>query len=287
MPYDSGSFRLEYAVNGERFVNLIGQLPGRDASLPPVIVGAHYDTCGDVPGADDNAAAVAATLAAAERRQGQSQDRSIVFAFFDAEEPPHFHQESMGSIRFYHDQRTGPIHAAVVMDLVGHDVPVPGIEDLLFITGIESDPDLQQLLIDTEPKRRLRIAATVNSYVGDLSDHHVFRLNRVPYLFLTCGRWDHYHQTTDTPDRHNYIKLAAVAVPALVPSFGYEDLKIGDGSTASAALETLLLDTDALADAERKPLTEQLLRYCQRDTLAMTRFYERLQVLSGASRPDP
>lgn len=135
------------------------------------------------------------------------------------------------------------------------------------------------LVIRLAPRRSSRTSRKSRCWSGFL--------NRVHYLFLTCGRWDHYHQTTDTPDRHNYIKLAAVAVPALVPSFGYEDLKIGDGSTASAALETLLLDTDALADAERKPLTEQLLRYCQRDTLAMTRFYERLQVLSGASRPDP
>ena len=30
----------------------------------------------------------------------------------------------------------------------------------------------------------------------------------MPYLFLSCGRWQHYHQRTDTPDRLNYRKMA-------------------------------------------------------------------------------
>jgi hypothetical protein len=44
-----------------------------------------------------------------------------------------------------------------------------------------------------------------------MSDHGVFRRNGVPYLFLSCGRWEHYHQETDTPDRLNYQKMAAIA----------------------------------------------------------------------------
>ena len=64
----------------------------------------------------------------------------MILAFFDAEEPPHFLQPTMGSIRFYEDQLQDEIHCAVIMDLVGHDVPVQGLEDLLFITGMESDP---------------------------------------------------------------------------------------------------------------------------------------------------
>ncbi len=43
-----------------------------------------------------------------------------------------------------------------------------------------------------------------------MSDHHVFRLNRQPYLFLTCGRWAHYHRTSDTPEKLNYQKMAAI-----------------------------------------------------------------------------
>ncbi len=43
-----------------------------------------------------------------------------------------------------------------------------------------------------------------------MSDHDVFRLNDVPYLFLSCGRWEHYHEPTDTPDKLNYDKMARI-----------------------------------------------------------------------------
>ena len=39
----------------------------------------------------------------------------------------------------------------------------------------------------------------------------MFRINGRPYLLLTCGRWEHYHASTDTPDRLNYAKLDAIA----------------------------------------------------------------------------
>jgi Domain of unknown function(DUF2779) len=68
-------------------------------------------------------------------------------------------------------------------------------------------------------------------------------------------------------------------LPALVPGLGYEDLEIQDGRTASAALETLLLDEDCEA-SERQALLRNLLRYCERDTLAMVRLHERLCALA-------
>ena len=51
----------------------------------------------------------------------------------------------------------------------------------------------------------------MNEYVGDLSDHHIFRVNEVPYLFLRCGIWAHYHRDTDTPDNLNYSKAETIA----------------------------------------------------------------------------
>lgn len=57
----------------------------------------------------------------------------------------------------------------------------------------------------------LRPVPTLNSYVGDLSGHHIFRVNERPYLFLTCGHWQHYHMPTDTPEQLNFPKVAAVA----------------------------------------------------------------------------
>lgn len=73
--------------------------------------------------------------------------------------------------------------------------------------------------------------------------------------------------------------LKSVA-PALCPGLGYGDLAIGEGGTASAVLEGLLLRGDAFPPAERARLRSQLLAYCARDTLAMVRLVERLRALA-------
>ena len=210
-PYFGDSLELPYVLNGETFVNVVGRIPGRNSNLPPILIGAHYDTCGPYPGADDNAAAVAVILTAAAKLKALQLDRTMVLAFFDAEEPPYFLGPSMESIRFYQDQRMEEIHSAIIMDLVGHDVPVPGLEDLLFMTGMESDPALESVVRGAEPGSGIRTVPILNSYVGDMSDHHVFRTNRRPYLFLTCGRWEHYHSATDTEEKLNYAKIASIS----------------------------------------------------------------------------
>jgi hypothetical protein len=210
-PYLPQGFDVEYQCEGQDFCNLLAMVSGKDRSLSPVLLGAHYDTCGDIPGADDNAAAVAVLLDVAARMAARPPVRSVVFGFFDAEEPPYFLSPSMGSIRFYEDQRVGDIHCAVIMDLVGHDVPVPGLEDLLFVTGMESNRELGEVIESCPVDTAIRILPILNSYVGDMSDHHVFRVNRVPYIFLSCGIWPHYHQYTDTPDRLNYGKVEGIA----------------------------------------------------------------------------
>ena len=211
IPYAKDSFVLPYGPEDADFANIVAMVSGTSPDLPHLLLGAHFDTCGNIPGADDNAAAVAILLNVAERLRDQRRDRTLVFAFFDAEEPPNFLQETMGSIRFYEDQRTDPIHVAIILDLVGHDVRVPGIEDLLFITGSETDPVLDRIVRNAEPESGIRTVPTLNEYVGDLSDHHVFRKNECPYLFLTCGHWEHYHAVTDTPEKLNTEKIRSVA----------------------------------------------------------------------------
>ena len=210
-PYLSGGLEAKYRYGGQDFCNLLVQVPGRDSSLAPVLLGAHYDTCDSLPGADDNAAAVAVLLEVTAQMADEALERSVILAFFDAEEPPNFLSPSMGSIRFFEDQRQGDIHCAVIMDLIGHDVPVPGLEDVLFMTGMESDSVLGEVIQSCEIDAAIRVLPTLNRYVDDMSDHHIFRVNQVPYLFLSCGMWPNYHQDTDTPEKLNYAKTEGVA----------------------------------------------------------------------------
>ena len=61
-PYLLEGFEVAYRYGKQGFCNLLAQVAGSDPSLAPVLLGAHYDTCGSLPGADDNAAAVAVLL---------------------------------------------------------------------------------------------------------------------------------------------------------------------------------------------------------------------------------
>ena len=192
-PYRGEGFALGYRnvrAHVESY-NLVGVLPGRERELPPVLVGAHYDSVIAAPSADDNAAAVAIALAAAEILKATERARDVVIALFDAEEPPYFLGPAMGSIRFCEDQADARgFHAAVVMDLVGHDfaLPLPGLANLLVATGIESSGALPALVDACPRPAQLPLVVVHNDVVGDMSDHHAFRLRDVPYLFLSCGR---------------------------------------------------------------------------------------------------
>ena len=148
---------LSYESGGQRFYNLVGVVPGADRQARPVLLGAHYDSVIDVPCADDNAAAVAITLAIAEHLRATPPARDVLVAFFDAEEPPYFLSQAMGSVRFVLDQMDARgVGCALIQDLTGHDVSLPlpvvgsvalpRIKNLLFMTGAESHPLLADVV---------------------------------------------------------------------------------------------------------------------------------------------
>jgi hypothetical protein len=209
-PYSGAGFELGYEVRRTEFTNVVGVVAGRDADARPVLIGAHYDTVAGTPGADDNAAAIAIALEVARRLAAAPAPRPVVIAHFDAEEPPFFHSTAMGSTRFVSDQVHGPVHAALVLDLVGHAIGVPGLEDAIAIMGSESHGVLARA-VDEHATSFLPVLTLANRFIPDMSDHYAFRTAGAPYLFLTCAQWRHYHAPTDTPDVLDYAKMARVA----------------------------------------------------------------------------
>tara|TARA_B100001146_G_scaffold136003_1_gene119325 strand:+ start:188 stop:739 length:552 start_codon:yes stop_codon:yes gene_type:complete len=123
----------------------------------------------------------------------------------------YFHYRCRHQPPVFEDQRISDIHCAVITDLVEHDVPVPGLEDVLFITGTETDSVRGEVIQSCKVDEAIRVLPTLNRYVGDMSAHHIFRANQVPYLFLSYMIWPNYHQDTDTPENLNYAKTEGVA----------------------------------------------------------------------------
>jgi hypothetical protein len=213
---------FEQEVPGCRGANVLAQLPGDVDRW--VLVGAHFDHLGkgggDVFwGADDNAAAVAVLVEvarglAARRPEG----RGVILAAFDGEEPPYFLTGGMGSERFAREP-TVPldrIDLMVCMDLVGHAFGgerfPEDVRGSLFALGAELSAGTAEHLdriVRAEPG--LIVRPVDAEIIPRLSDYAAFWERGRPFLFLTAGRWRHYHRPSDTPEKLDYDKMAATA----------------------------------------------------------------------------
>ncbi len=87
----------EYTWMGCTFRNVGVQLPGETHPDEVVVVGAHYDTVPDTPGADDNGSGVAALLELARLCRGMHPGRTLHLVAFTLEEPPAFFTPWQGS----------------------------------------------------------------------------------------------------------------------------------------------------------------------------------------------
>lgn len=87
----------EFDVNGVTYQNVSALFGPQSGSR--LVVGAHYDVCGDQPGADDNASGVAGLLEIAALLNGAELRRPIELVAYTLEEPPHFRTPDMGSAR--------------------------------------------------------------------------------------------------------------------------------------------------------------------------------------------
>jgi hypothetical protein len=209
-------------ANGVIGRNLGGARSG-SGSGETLLVGAHYDHLPGCPGADDNAAAVAIALAAAQRLRTWDGHARLAFCFFDLEEPPHFHTRTMGSLYFtdHPPFDLNGLRCAIILDLCGHDVPIPGSENALFALGAEH----HRFLVDAvraADADDLPLLLARNERVGDMSDHHAFRLKGLPFLFLSGGWWPHHHSPADTFDKLNLDKMhrTVAALVRLIKELG-------------------------------------------------------------------
>ena len=213
-PFRDNVLSLPYG----NFTNLAGVIEGTDSSALPVLIGAHYDSAIDGPSSDDNAVSVALILHTAELLMKNPPSRKTVIAFFDAEEKPNFLTKNMGSVRFYEDHCGETEFACVIiLDMIGHnfevgvppvDFLVPGIKNFMFVLGSESHSQLPEIVEEASRNtKKLRIIPTLNSYIGDRSDHYAFRKAGQPYLFLSRG-WGKYSHTPK--DNIQWINFSGV-----------------------------------------------------------------------------
>ncbi|HEX8426036.1 M28 family peptidase [Hymenobacter sp.] len=227
-----------YEVQGQSYRNLIGSFGPEDG--PRLIVGAHYDVCGEQPGADDNGSGVAALLELA-RLLGQqaSLPYRIDLVAYTLEEPPFFRTPQMGS--YVHAQALYaagvPVRGMVALEMLGYYDDRKGsqrypISLLKLVFGSRGNyvtvaQKFGNGRFGRQFARRYRAAAAlpVKRFKApawlpgiDFSDHlnyWKFGYSAVLLTDTAFYRNQHYHEPTDTLDRLDMRRLG-LAVDAVL-----------------------------------------------------------------------
>jgi Zn-dependent M28 family amino/carboxypeptidase len=110
-----------YRASGEEVSNITAEIRGTDRPDSIILVGAHYDTIEDTPGADDNASGVAALLELFRLMAGHKYRKTVRFAAFTLEEPPFFSTDLMGSAMYANAcrKRRENIELMVCLEMIG------------------------------------------------------------------------------------------------------------------------------------------------------------------------
>ena len=96
--------------------------PDSDRANEIVVIGAHYDTHKNSPGADDNGSAVAALLELARHFGARQTSRTLRFVAFANEEAPFTRRKDMGSRVYARDcrQRGQNITGMICLESIGY-----------------------------------------------------------------------------------------------------------------------------------------------------------------------
>lgn len=223
-----------YQVEELMVRNIVAERRGTEQPDRVIVIGAHYDTVINSPGADDNASGVAVLLELARLHAYTRFRKTVRFVGFTLEEPPFFRSRHMGSRVYARSLKAGgeQIEAMLCLESVGyytHDKRSQSFPWLVFwlrwrypTTGnfitIVSNADSQSLQTLVRDALNARMNLPVETYTGpwwipgvDWSDHGSFWKEGYPAVMLTdtaLFRNPHYHRPTDLPDRLDYRAMS-------------------------------------------------------------------------------
>ncbi|PHR47038.1 MAG: peptidase M28 [Fluviicola sp.] len=221
-----------YMVGNKEYKNVICVFGKKNAKT--VVVGAHYDVCGDQDGADDNASGVVGLLELAKLLKGEKLKHRIEIVAYTLEEPPYFRTENMGS--YIHAkslyENGADVYGMFCLEMIGYyddskksqDYPL-GILSLFYgnrgnyITLVNKFSKgkfsrkfnkrfKRQKLIRTK-----KFTAPAKLPGIDFSDHLNYWAFDFSALMITDTafyRNKNYHQTTDTIETLDLLRMSKV-----------------------------------------------------------------------------
>ena len=226
--------KQEYLINKKKYYNLEVEIKGNTKADEIVIIGAHYDSAVNTPGANDNASGMAGVLSLARTFYGKQIAKTLRFVGFVNEEPPYSFTPQMGSwvyAKRCHESGENVV-AMISLETIGYysdekgsqNFPLaflklfyPDTGNFIGFVGDNSSRDLVQKVVGLfreAGKIPSEGVATFSSIPGiGWSDHWSFWQEGYKALMVTDTapfRYPYYHTKKDTSDKIDYKRMALV-----------------------------------------------------------------------------
>lgn len=193
-------------------VNLIGRLPGKDGTKPPVLIMAHYDTVVGSPGAADDSTGVGASLEVIRALKARGPtERDVILLLTDAEEL------GLDGARLFFSEHSLRDQVGAVINLEARG---GGGRAAMFETGRNNGPTIAAFA----PAVRKADGGTTSTSLA------VFMYERMPngtdftiskdrgiggLNFAFIGRPGQYHSAQSTPDNLDQGSVQHIGSQAL------------------------------------------------------------------------
>ena len=213
--------------------NVLGVIEGQNKD-EYIIVGAHYDHIGTTSnisddhiynGADDNASGVSAVLQIAKAflNTGDTPSRTIIFAFWDAEEAGLIGSQCFAAS--FSD--INKVKSYLNLDMIGRNNKDDSGSQVAFIYS-DSTSNYDSIIKGEIEKHKLNLelVTDVNSINSDFSngshnnylymifrrssDHASFEKKGIPIFLYTTGLHSDYHKVSDHAENINWEKLTNI-----------------------------------------------------------------------------
>lgn len=205
-----------------------------------IVVGAHYDVCGDQDGADDNASGVAGLLELARQLKGNESKYRIELVAYTLEEPPFFRSLLMGShvhAKSLHEEGRD-VYGMFCLEMIGYFDDTKGSQDyplgllkmfygrkgdyITLVNKMRKEKFARRFSRDFKQAKIIR----TKKFTGpkglegvDFSDHLNYWKYGYSALMITDTafyRNKNYHETTDTMETLDLNRMAKVVDATLL-----------------------------------------------------------------------
>ena len=223
-----------YEVKGRKYRNVIATFGPETKSR--LVVGAHYDSYGESPGADDNASGIAGLIELAYLLGKNRLDQQVELVAYTLEEPPFFRSGNMGSARHAYRLREDGIEveAMLCLEMIGcfsdkadsQSFPsallgflYPDEGNFVAVIGSMDDRKLaKQVKVSMRSATDLpvHVMCAPEGFPGlDFSDHLNYWKHGFSAVMITDTafmRNPRYHRQSDTSDTLDYDRMANVVL---------------------------------------------------------------------------